>query len=383
MLGPEPSSDARADRDRDVFEHERLDERCPDARFRGANLIIVANVRKDDGELVSTETGGLIAFASNCLQAAGRFAYQFVAGLMAICIIDLLEVVEVDEQKAHLPAPGGGLPAKRAGAALERADDVARDPPAIEVAGLRADAPALWGASVAIRDTSIVDVFWGAGFVVIAWVTFAASDGSADRRLLLAVLTTVWGLRLTVHLARRNLGHGEDPRYRAMRERHGERWPRRSLWAVFWGQGLLMWIVSLPVQAGQAYAEPGSLIWLELLGTAIWLLGFLFETIGDLQLTRFRADPANAGRVMDRGLWRYTRHPNYFGDFSVWWGLFLIALATVSAWWTVIGPIVMSVLLIRVSGAALLERSMGKTRPGYEDYVGRTSGFLPRPPKRA
>jgi steroid 5-alpha reductase family enzyme len=242
---------------------------------------------------------------------------------------------------------------------------------------------ALWGVSVAIHDTSIVDVFWGAGFVVIAWVTFTVTDGSADGRLLLAVLTTVWGLRLTLHLARRNLGHGEDPRYRAMRERHGERWPQRSLWAVFWGQGLLMWIVSLPVQAGQAYAEPGSLICLELLGTAIWLLGFLFETIGDLQLTRFRADPANAGRVMDRGLWRYTRHPNYFGDFSVWWGLFLIALATVSAWWTVIGPIVMSVLLIRVSGAALLERSMGKTRPGYEDYVRRTSGFLPRPPRRA
>jgi len=113
------------------------------------------------------------------------------------------------------------------------------------------------------------------------------------------------------------------------------------------------------------------------------LIGFLFETIGDRQLMRFKADPANAGRIMDRGLWRYTRHPNYFGDFSVWWGLFLVALATVSAWWTVIGPIVMSVLLIRVSGAALLERRMGKTRPGYEDYVRRTSGFLPRPPRRA
>jgi steroid 5-alpha reductase family enzyme len=241
---------------------------------------------------------------------------------------------------------------------------------------------ALWGMSVAVRDTSIVDIFWGTGFVVIAWVTFAASDGSADRRLLLAVLTTVWGLRLTLHLARRNLGHGEDPRYQAMRQRHGKRWPRRSLWAVFWGQGLLMWVVSLPVQAGQAYTMPTDLIWLDALGTAVWLVGFLFETIGDRQLMRFKADPANAGRIMDRGLWRYTRHPNYFGDFSVWWGLFLIALATLSAWWTIIGPIVMSVLLIRVSGAALLERRMGKTRPGYEDYVQRTSSFLPRPPKR-
>jgi steroid 5-alpha reductase family enzyme len=241
---------------------------------------------------------------------------------------------------------------------------------------------ALWAVSVTIGDTSIVDVFWGAGFVVIAWVTFAVSDGSPDRRLLLAMLTSVWGLRLTLHLALRNLGHGEDPRYRAMRKRHGERWPRRSLWAVFWAQGLLMWIVSLPVQAGQVYKTPAGLIWLDALGTVVWLFGFLFETIGDRQLTRFRADPANAGQVMDRGLWRWTRHPNYFGDFSVWWGLFLIALATLSAWWSIAGPIVMSVLLIRVSGAALLERRMSKTRPGYEDYVQRTSSFLPRPPKR-
>jgi len=240
---------------------------------------------------------------------------------------------------------------------------------------------ALWGVSVAVRDTSIVDIFWGAGFVVIAWVTFAASDGSSGRRLLLAVLTTIWGMRLTIHLARRNLGHGEDRRYRAMRKRHGDRWPMRSLWAVFWGQGVLMWMVSLPVQAGQVYTTPADLIWLDVLGAVVWLLGFLFETIGDFQLTRFKADPANAGLVMDRGLWSWTRHPNYFGDFSVWWGLFLIALATLSAWWTIISPILMSVLLIRVSGAALLERGMSKTRPGYEDYVRRTSGFLPRPPK--
>jgi steroid 5-alpha reductase family enzyme len=241
----------------------------------------------------------------------------------------------------------------------------------------------LWAVSLAARDTSIIDIFWGAGFALIAWVTFALADGSSARRLLLAVLTSVWGLRLTVHLARRNLGKGEDPRYQAMRRRHGTSWPRRSLWAVFWSQALLMWIVSLPVQAGQTYATPAHLIWLDVLGAAVWLLGFAFETIGDLQLTRFKADPANAGRVMDRGLWSWTRHPNYFGDFSVWWGLYLIALATLSAWWTIIGPIVMSVLLIRVSGAALLERRMARTRPGYADYVRRTSGFFPRPPPRA
>jgi steroid 5-alpha reductase family enzyme len=240
----------------------------------------------------------------------------------------------------------------------------------------------LWAVSVAVRDSSIVDIFWGAGFVVIAWVTFAVADGAEGRMLLLTVLTSIWGLRLTLHLARRNLGKGEDFRYQAMRERHGDRWPLRSLWAVFWSQGILMWIVALPVQAGQADASPDGLIWLDLLGAALWLVGFVFETVGDAQLARFKADPASRGQVMDRGLWRYTRHPNYFGDFCVWWGLYLIALATLSAWWTIIGPILMSVLLIRVSGAKLLEQGMAERRPGYADYVRRTSGFFPRPPRR-
>jgi steroid 5-alpha reductase family enzyme len=242
---------------------------------------------------------------------------------------------------------------------------------------------ALWACSVAVRDTSIIDVFWGAGFVVIAWVTYAVADGSPARSVLLAVLTTAWGLRLTIHLARRNLGKGEDFRYRAMRERHGDRWPRRSLWSVFWVQGLLMWVVSLPVQAGQLDASPHGLVWLDWLGVAAWALGLFFETVGDAQLERFRADPANRGQVMDRGLWSWTRHPNYFGDFCVWWGLYLVALATGSAWWTAVGPLVMSVLLMRVSGARLLEQSIGTRRPGYAAYVQRTSGFFPRPPRRS
>ncbi len=240
---------------------------------------------------------------------------------------------------------------------------------------------ALWAVSVAVRDTSIVDIFWGSGFVVIAWVTYAVADGSPDRGLLLAVLTTLWGLRLTLHLARRNLGKGEDQRYAAMRKRHGERWPRRSLVVVFWLQGLLMWVVSLPVQAGQLDATPAGLGVLDFAGAALWAVGLAFETIGDAQLTRFKADPENRGTVMDRGLWSWTRHPNYFGDFCVWWGLYLVALST-GAWWTAIGPILMSVLLMRVSGAAPLERSMAKRREGYADYVARTSGFFPRPPRK-
>jgi steroid 5-alpha reductase family enzyme len=241
---------------------------------------------------------------------------------------------------------------------------------------------ALWAVSVAVRDTSIVDIFWGSGFVVVAWTAFLLVDGSGDRRLLLAVLVTVWGVRLTVHLARRNLGKGEDPRYAAMRRRHGDRWPVLSLVVVFWLQGALMWVVSLPVQVAMTDPTPGGLGALDWVGVALWAIGLAFEALGDLQLVRFKADPANRGKVMDRGLWRYTRHPNYFGDFCVWWGIWLVALATGSAWWTAVGPAVMSVLLIRVSGAALLERSLLRRRPGYADYVARTSGFFPWPPRR-
>jgi steroid 5-alpha reductase family enzyme len=185
-----------------------------------------------------------------------------------------------------------------------------------------------------------------------------------------------------VYLARRNLGKGEDSRYAEMRRRHGERWPLRSLVVVFWLQGALMWVVSLPVQVGMSDATPAGLGALDWIGTALWGVGFAFESVGDLQLARFKDDPANRGRVMDRGLWRCTRHPNYLGDFCVWWGIWLVALATGSAWWTVAGPALMSVLLIRVSGAALLERSLVRRREGYADYVARTSAFFPWPPRR-
>lgn len=241
---------------------------------------------------------------------------------------------------------------------------------------------ALWALSVAVKDTSIVDIFWGTGFVIVAWVAYAAGDGGGPRRTLLAVLVSIWGLRLTAHLARRNLGKGEDPRYTAMRRKHGDAWPLRSLWNVFLLQGVLLWIVSLPVQAGVVCLDRPHLIWLDYVGAAVWLVGLFFETVGDEQLVRFKADPANKGQVMNRGLWKYTRHPNYFGDFSVWWGLYLIAIATGSLWWTTVGPLVMSVLLIRVSGAALLEKGLSKRKPGYADYIERTSSFFPRPPKR-
>ena len=239
----------------------------------------------------------------------------------------------------------------------------------------------LWAVSVAVRDTSIVDIFWGSGFVVVAWVALVLADGSDDRGLLLALLVTIWGLRLSGYLAWRNLGKGEDYRYAEMRRRHGERWPLRSLVVVFWLQGALLWVVALPVPVAMNDPTPAGLGALDWAGAAVWAVGLFFEAVGDAQLARFKADPANRGKVMDRGLWRYTRHPNYFGDFCVWWGIWLVAVASGSAWWTAVGPLVMSVLLIRVSGAALLERSLAHRREGYAEYIARTSGFFPRSPR--
>jgi steroid 5-alpha reductase family enzyme len=240
---------------------------------------------------------------------------------------------------------------------------------------------AAWIVSLAVRDASIVDIVWGLGFVLVAWVSFAVADGADARRWLVVALTTTWGLRLAAYLAWRNLGKGEDYRYRAMRRRYGARFPLVSLFIVFGLQGLLMWGVSLPVQAAQVPDTPAGLVMLDYAGIALWCVGMFFETVGDLQLARFKAGPANAGKVMDRGLWRYTRHPNYFGDFCVWWGLYAIAIATGDAWWAVAGPLIMSALLLRVSGVTLLERHMQQRRPGYEDYARRTSAFFPRPPR--
>jgi len=238
---------------------------------------------------------------------------------------------------------------------------------------------ALWLVSLMVRDASIVDPFWGPGFAIVAWVVYARADDPGFRGLVVAVIVTIWALRLGIHLAVRNLGHGEDFRYQAMRRQWGSRFWIVSLGTVFLLQAALMWIVSLPVQV--AMVDGGDATVLVWIGVAIWAVGLFFETVGDWQLRRFKADPTNAGRVMDRGLWRYTRHPNYFGDFTVWWGIFLAAIAVVGHAWTIVGPIVMSILLMRVSGVPMLERSLAKRRPGYEEYVARTSSFFPRPPR--
>jgi steroid 5-alpha reductase family enzyme len=250
-------------------------------------------------------------------------------------------------------------------------------------AGALALVLAVWVASVLVRDASIIDVFWGAGFVVIAWICFAVGHGDRDRRLLLAILATVWGARLAIHIGRRNIGKGEDRRYAAMRERDGGRFWLTSLYRVYLVQAVAMWIVSLPLQAGGALGRGHGLGPLDAVGAALWLIGFGFEAIGDLQLDRFKADPANRGAVMDHGLWRYSRHPNYFGDVTAWWGLGVIALGGgAAAAWGFAGSVLDTLLLTRVSGKPVLEHDIEQRRPGYREYVERTSGFIPLPPRR-
>ena len=241
---------------------------------------------------------------------------------------------------------------------------------------------AMWVLSLAVKNASIVDIGWGLGFVMVAWAVRARVDGNTDRQRLLVAMTTLWGLRLAGYLFARNHGKGEDYRYRAMRKRWGPRFPLISLGTVFALQGALMWIVSLPVQLGQSRVDPkiGVLAWI---GVAVWALGVFFEVTGDAQLARFKRDPANAGTVMNQGLWRYTRHPNYFGDACVWWGIALVAAETTVGRWGLIGAAVMTVLLRRVSGVTLLEKSLVKRRTGYDHYVAATSPFIPRPPKRS
>lgn len=243
-----------------------------------------------------------------------------------------------------------------------------------------------WVVSLPLRNASIVDPIWSLGFVVVGWVTFISQHQHVDavRTGVLLALVTIWGVRLSLHLFIRNAGHGEDYRYKVMRKNYGKKFWLVSLGTVYLFQGVLMWIVSLPLQFGIGTSTKTSWWVLPLvIGVLVWLVGFAFESIGDAQLRAFKADPNSAGQVMDRGLWRYTRHPNYFGDACVWWGIFLVSLGAGGwAWIGIIGPVVMTTLLRRVSGVTLLEKSLVKRRPGYEDYVRRTSPFIPRPPRR-
>jgi steroid 5-alpha reductase family enzyme len=238
-----------------------------------------------------------------------------------------------------------------------------------------------WLVSLIRRDVSVVDSAWSLLFLggLIAYLA-ASTAPPGPRTALIVALVAVWALRLSAYITWRNWGEGEDRRYQAMRQKHQPGFAVKSLYLVFGLQGLLAWGIALPLAA--AVSATGPLNLLDLAGVALWTLGMLFEALGDYQLARFKAQPQNRGRVMDRGLWRYTRHPNYFGECCIWWGFYLLALAA-GGWWTLLSPVLMTFLLLRVSGVALLERDIGERRPGYRDYVQRTSAFLPRPPRQS
>ncbi|HET7474459.1 MAG TPA: DUF1295 domain-containing protein [Dermatophilaceae bacterium] len=229
---------------------------------------------------------------------------------------------------------------------------------------------------------SVVDTVWGLGFVLVAAVAYAVSGAGADRAraTVVVLLTALWGVRLATHVALRARGHGEDRRYAELLDQAGGDRTGTALRRIYLPQGAVMWFVSLPVQV--AMFQPDGLSWLAFVGVAVWAVGVFFEAVGDWQLGRFTADPASQGTVLDTGLWRYTRHPNYFGDACVWWGLWIVAGSAWPGVLTVLSPVLMTWLLAKGTGKPLLEKDIGSRRPGYQDYVERTSGFLPRPPKR-
>lgn len=238
----------------------------------------------------------------------------------------------------------------------------------------------VWLISIPKRDVSIIDIFWGFGFVEVAWFSFLRRAAPTWTEWLLLILTTIWGLRLTAYLGWRKRGHGEDRRYAAMRQSHGDSFVLRSLLTVFTLQAVLLWIIAMPQQWR---IKDDVATWTVIVGVALWTVGFAFESIGDYQMMRFKANPDNEGKVLDSGLWRYTRHPNYFGDTLVWWGLFLIFASDGRQLWAIISPLLMTFLLLRVSGVTLLEKDLSQRKPAYADYAARTSSFIPWPPKKS
>jgi steroid 5-alpha reductase family enzyme len=240
----------------------------------------------------------------------------------------------------------------------------------------------LWLASLIRRDASMIDPFWGLLSLTACLIArFFSEEGAAPRQTLLLILVALWSLRLSLYLLWRNWGEAEDFRYRAWREQYGDSWWWRSYLQVFLLQGLIAWLLSIVFLAAHYSSTPSRLGWLDFLGVGLWALGFFFETVGDFQLARFRSDTSKRGQVLQTGVWRYTRHPNYFGDAMQWWGFYLIALAA-GGWWTFYAPALMTFLLVRVSGVAMLERTLSKDKPAYADYIRRTNAFLPWFPKK-
>jgi steroid 5-alpha reductase family enzyme len=241
----------------------------------------------------------------------------------------------------------------------------------------------LWLVSVIVKNVSIVDLFWGLGFVLTACFYFLHTKGFESRKIILIILVAVWGLRLSIYLAWRNIGKGEDFRYRQFRKKYGE---KRYWWISFFQtfllQGILMWLISAPLLGAQYYGQNRSLGILDIVAILIWITGFIFETTGDFQLAHFKADAGNKGKVLNKGLWKYTRHPNYFGDSAVWWSYGILCLAS-GSYFPLLGSLLMTALIIKVSGVSLLEKSLKEQKTQYKDYIEKTSAFIPWFPKKS
>lgn len=238
----------------------------------------------------------------------------------------------------------------------------------------------LWVVSIIVKNVSIVDLFWGFGFVLTSGFYFLKTEGFDTRKIIVLILVTLWGARLSLYLAWRNIGEGEDFRYKKFRKDYGSKYWWVSYFQTFLLQGVLMALISAPLLGAQYYGRDVPLGIFDFIGIILWTIGFFFEAIGDLQLARFKSDPSNKGKVMDKGLWRYTRHPNYFGDSAVWWGYGFLCLAG-GSYFPVLGSVLMTILIIRISGVVLLEKTLSEKKPEYRSYVGKTSAFFPWFPK--
>jgi steroid 5-alpha reductase family enzyme len=233
--------------------------------------------------------------------------------------------------------------------------------------------------SLALRRNDVADIAWGGGFIAAALAAAASRGAATPRALLVSALVIIWGLRLALHIGFRNRGKGEDARYRKWREEWGKNATLRSFFQIFILQGVLLLVIALPV-IRVITAPDTPLTLMDLLGVAVWLVGFLCEVVGDWQLLQYKKDPVNKGKVITTGLWRYSRHPNYFGEVTLWWGLYLIALAAPGGWMTIIGPITITVLILGVSGIPMLEKKYDGNAE-FDEYKRRTSAFFPWFPK--
>ncbi len=239
----------------------------------------------------------------------------------------------------------------------------------------------VWAVSVKLRDASIVDIAWGGNGALLALLTFILTDGPLPRRLLITTIAASWGIRLALYIGRRQAARSEDFRYAAWRKEQGAKaFPLWSLHRIFLLQGVLNWAIAAPVQVAQTLPGPANLTLLDWAGLMVWGLGYLIEVAADRQLKDFLSDPENRGKVMDRGLWRYSRHPNYFGESLIWWGIFLVAAAVPWGWVTLFSPLLMTYFLLEVSGVPMLEEALAQRREGYRAYMERTSAFIPWPP---